>query len=217
MDEVDKNAKIIWDYMQLHQELHKCEAIVCIGGLDKRPAEHAAQLLLDGYGKYLVFSGGLGKITEKHFSKPEADIYADIARNLNVPEEKIIVENRSTNTGENIRFTYDLLKLKGNLPRSIILVQKPYMERRAYATFKKQWPDLNTEILVTSPKTKYEDYFNEEVPKDLILNVMVGDLQRIKEYPRLGYQIEQEIPERVWQAFESLVNAGYSKHLLTAF
>jgi hypothetical protein len=43
---------------------------------------------------------------------------------------------------------------------------------------------------------------------------MVGDLQRIKIYPARGFQIEQEIPEPVWQAFEVLVRAGYDKYLI---
>jgi hypothetical protein len=43
---------------------------------------------------------------------------------------------------------------------------------------------------------------------------MVGDLQRIKIYPAHGFQIEQEIPEPVWQAFEVLVRAGYDKYLI---
>lgn len=43
---------------------------------------------------------------------------------------------------------------------------------------------------------------------------MVGDLQRIKEYPAKGFQIEQEIPDEVWSAYETLVAAGYDKHLI---
>jgi hypothetical protein len=43
---------------------------------------------------------------------------------------------------------------------------------------------------------------------------MVGDLERIKLYPEKGFQIYQEIPEDVWAAFEELVNAGYTRHLV---
>jgi hypothetical protein len=42
---------------------------------------------------------------------------------------------------------------------------------------------------------------------------MVGDLQRIRIYPSRGFQIEQEIPDDVWQAFEKLVELGYDRHL----
>jgi len=47
-----------------------------------------------------------------------------------------------------------------------------------------------------------------------VVSIMVGDLQRIKIYPARGFQIEQEIPEPVWQAFELLVRAGYDKYLV---
>lgn len=43
---------------------------------------------------------------------------------------------------------------------------------------------------------------------------MVGDLQRIKIYPSLGYQIYQEIPDQVWAAYEELVARGYTEHLI---
>lgn len=122
------------------------------------------------------------------FDKSEAEAFADIARRMGVPSEKIITETKSTNTGENIRFTYSLLKERNIKPGTILLVQKPYMERRTYATFKKQWPDVSTVIHVTSPQILYEEYVNDgSLSKDDILNVMVGDMQRIREYPKLGF------------------------------
>jgi hypothetical protein len=47
-----------------------------------------------------------------------------------------------------------------------------------------------------------------------VISIMVGDLQRIRLYPARGFQIEQQIPERVWEAYEELVKAGYDRHLL---
>ncbi len=43
---------------------------------------------------------------------------------------------------------------------------------------------------------------------------MVGDLQRIRLYPAMGFQIEQDIPEDVWNAFEELVRSGFDAHLI---
>ncbi len=211
---IDDAAKLIWDYMQVKDELKKADAIFALCSLDTRVAERAAQLYLDGFGEYLIFSGSVGKLTEGKFTKSEAATFADIALDMGVPQDKIILEDKSTNTGQNIQFTYDLLKDKKLSVKSLILVQKPYMERRTYATFKKQWPDATTQIYVTSPQIPYEDYFNETCPKDLVLNIMVGDLQRIKEYPKLGYQIAQEIPDNVWAAFRQLVDLGFKKHLI---
>ncbi len=74
-------------------------------------------------------------------AEPEADQFAAIAIEMGVPTERILVENRSTNTGENVLFTKQLLAEKGLDPRTFIVVQKPYMERRSYATFRKVWPE----------------------------------------------------------------------------
>ena len=108
--------------------------------------------------------------------------------------------------------------MKINL-NSIIVIQKPYMERRAYASIKKQWP--NVKCMVTSPQISYEDYFENSYPeecrgqfdfKNRTINTMVGDLLRLKEYPKIGFQIEQEIPENVWQAGQKLLELGYNEY-----
>lgn len=214
--DVDKNAKIIWNFMQMSMPLRKADAIFVLCSHDVRVAERALDLYTEGFAPWVIVSGGAGKLTEDMFTKPEAEIFKDILVNGGVPESKIIVEPKSANTGENVRFTYSLLNSIGVAFDSFILVQKPYMERRTYATFKKQWPNSETQILVTSPRMSYEEYTDGgELGKDLIINVMVGDLQRIREYPKLGFQIEQDIPDAVWQAYENLVAAGYTEHLIS--
>ncbi len=214
---MDKAAKTVWDYMLLGHPIKKCDVILVLCSVDERVAEYAAQLFLDGRGDYLVFSGGVahqGDLLATNWEGSEADHFAEIAVSRGVPKDKIIIEDKAQNTGENIRFSYDLLKNRAVKMNSILLVQKPYMERRTFATFKAQWPDITTEIVVTSPPIKYDDYFDTVNPKEMVLNIMVGDLQRIKEYPKLGFQILQDIPEDVWQSYEQLVAAGYTEHLM---
>ncbi|MFZ5391274.1 MAG: YdcF family protein [Patescibacteria group bacterium] len=211
-NEVYKAAKILWDYHHLNQQLRKADCIFVLGSHDVRVAERGADLFLQGYAPLIIFSGGLGNLTKNIWSKSEADIFADIAISKGVPKEKIIIENKSTNTGENILFTQQILKKIKIDPHSFIVVQKPYMERRSYATFKKLWP--NKDCLVTSPKIFFEAYPNAYIKEDDLINIMVGDLQRIKLYPEKGFQIAQEIPDDVWLAYEFLVKKGYNKHLV---
>ncbi|TGJ81206.1 hypothetical protein E0Z10_g7557 [Xylaria hypoxylon] len=214
MPDVQQDAERLYEYHQLHTEIEqKADAIFCLCSLDTRVAERAAQLFLDGFGDYLIFSGGSGKLTHGRFDKPEAEVFANIARQSGVPETKLIIEPRSTNTGENVRFTYALLQEKQLSIRSFILVQKPYMERRTFATFKKQWPDPRTEILVTSPRLVWDKYPNKDNPVDLVINIAVGDLIRIRDYPAKGFQIPQDIPEDVWAAAQRLIQRGYNSHL----
>ncbi|KAJ9144174.1 DUF218 domain-containing protein [Pleurostoma richardsiae] len=197
----------------MDMSLHSADAIFCLCSLDLRVAARAAQLWLDGLAPYLIYSGGSGKLTADRFTEPEAVIFAGVARTMGVPEDRILVEPLSANTGENVRFTHALLGGKGLRPRSLILVQKPYMERRTYATFRKQWPDPDTEFTVTSPLLEFEEYPDADNPRDLVINIMVGDLVRIREYPARGFQIPQDIADEVWNAGRRLIAAGYDSHL----
>lgn len=211
-DEIDALAQIVWDYHLLRQPLARCECLLVLGSNDPRVAEHGARLFLEGWAPRIVFSGGVGALTEGMYVASEAEHFAGIAREMGVPDEQILIEPHSTNTGENIRFTRALLERHGLSPASFLVVQKPFMERRTYATFRKQWP--GPQILVSSPPIAFVNYPNEHLSRESIINVMVGDLQRIREYPARGFQVPQEIPEAVWSAWEELVAAGFDQHLI---
>jgi len=205
-------AKILWDYHRLDQKPQVSDLIFVLGSHDLRVAERAAELYHPGLAPYILFSGRRGALT-RDWTETEAERFAALAESGGVPREKILVEARATNTGENIRYGYALLQKKGLSPRRMILVQKPYMERRTLATFLKQWPGKNTEVTVTSPVIPFETYPTEEIPVERVIEIMVGDLYRIKEYPAKGFQVPQEIPPEVMAAAEELVRRGYTGHL----
>jgi uncharacterized SAM-binding protein YcdF (DUF218 family) len=209
-------VETIWRYHHMGHTLEKGDAIVVLCSHDTIVAETGARLYLEGWAPLLIFSGGFGAITRRLWTEPEADRFARIAVAMGVPHEDILIENRSTNTGENVRFTRDLLAERGVAPRRMILVQKPYMERRAYATFRRVWPEMP--IVVTSPTLSLDEYLERAgrgpLAVDAVVSIMVGDLQRIRLYAEAGFQIRQEIPDDVWAAFEELVAAGYDRHLV---
>ena len=205
-------AKKLWDYLRMDHSLEKCDCILVLGSHDLRVAERGAEMYLQGWAPMLVFSGGLGNFTKNMWKEAEADLFAKIAIKKGVPGEAILIENKSTNTGENVLFTQQLLKENGLEPSSFLVVQKPYMERRSYATCKRHWPDKK--IVVTSPQIPFEQYPTSEIPLERVINIMVGDLERIKIYPEKGFQVYQEIPADVWEAYEKLVEAGFTKHLI---
>jgi uncharacterized SAM-binding protein YcdF (DUF218 family) len=211
-------AERIWSYHQLHHELSKADAILVLCSHDTAVAERGAQLFLDGWAPLLIVSGGRGAITRRLFAEPEADVFAGIAVRMGVAPDRILVENRSTNTGENVLFTKQLLAAKGLDPHRFIVVQKPYMERRSYATFRRVWPEKD--VIVTSPRASLDEYLanysHDSLSPDDVIGIMVGDLQRIRLYPEKGFQIPQEIPDDVWTAYEELVRAGYHTHLVRA-
>ena len=219
MDDVNVFAKKIWDYMLMHQKLEKADIIFVLCSYDLRVATYAAKLFLDGYAPFIIFSGkegivsNTGQLTSELWGgRSEAEAFADVAIKADVPKEKILIEDQSTNTGENILFTRKLLEEKGLNVQKIILVQKPYMERRMYATFKKLWPEKDA--IVTSPPISYEEYPYKLKPREAVINSIVGDFQRIKVYAEKGYSLPQDIPSDVWDAYEKLVADGYNKNLI---
>lgn len=205
-------AKKIWDYHHVNHTLVKSDCILALGSHDTRVADRAAALYLEGWAPLLIFAGGLGRLTEGMWTETEADLFARIAVKKGVPKEAILIENRSTNTGENIILVRQLLKQRNLDPQSFIVVQKPYMERRSYATFAKNWPGKH--FIVTSPQISFEAYPTVEIPLEQVINIMVGDLQRIKVYPEKGFQTYQEIPADIWEAYERLVALGFDKQLI---
>jgi len=215
-DRIRGLAKTIWDYHHLDHEMTPSDAILVLCSHDTVVAQRGAELFLEGWAPLLIFAGGLGAITRHLWHEPEADQFAAIAIEMGVPKDRILIENRSTNTGENVQFTKQLLAERGLDPQTFIVVQKPYMERRSYATFKKVWPEKA--LRVTSPRISFDDYLGRYShgalsPADIV-GIMVGDLQRMRLYAAKGFQIHQEIPEDVWRAYQELVNAGYDKYLI---
>jgi hypothetical protein len=208
----------IWNYHRLNHELSKADAILVLCSHDRRVAECGAQLFLDGWAPLLIFSGGLGSITKRLWDQPEADQFAAIARAMGVPAGSIVVENASTNTGENVLFTRKLLAGRGLEVRTFIVVQKPYMERRSFATFRRLWPE--PDLIVTSPRVTLDEYLagysNDSLSEEEVISIMVGDLLRIRLYPAMGFQIHQDIPDDVWDAGQELIRAGYDTRLVPA-
>lgn len=211
-EEIISLARIVWNYHHVNHKLKKADCLLVLGSHDTRVAERGADLYLQGWAPLLIFSGGLGRLTDGLWLEPEADKFSKIAMEMGVPKHAILIENKSTNTGENILFIQRLLQEKKLNPKTFILVQKPYMERRSFATFKKLWPEKD--LVVTSPLISFEDYPTTDMPIDQVIHIMVGDLQRIKLYAEKNFQIAQDIPEDVWYAYEQLVEAGYDEQLV---
>jgi uncharacterized SAM-binding protein YcdF (DUF218 family) len=211
-DDVDRLAKKLWDYNQMHDRLEPSDAIVALGSMDLRVAKRAAKLWKLKMAPIIVVSGGYGRLTGKDWSEPEAVKFKRAIIEDGIPESAILVEDKSTNAAENFHYSLALLKDKALPYRKLIIVTKPYMERRAYATVKKLYPDLH--ILMTSPDIPFEDYPTKEISKKLFFNIMVGDTQRIKLYPQKGYTIPQDIPSEVENAMDELIRLGYIEQLI---
>jgi hypothetical protein len=58
------------------------------------------------------------------------------------------------------------------------------------------------------------DYIASIGDEGKVLNMLVGDTQRIWVYADQGYAAPQEVPLSVTHAFNRLVNAGYTRRVL---
>ncbi|WP_321383062.1 YdcF family protein [uncultured Vibrio sp.] len=200
-----QHIETLWDYMQLKHQLKPADCLLVMCSNDLRVAEHAAKLYQQKLAPLIVFSGGKGRFTDGLFDKSEAETFAEIAQMAGVPDDAVLVETQSTNSGENVRFTHQLLEDKGILCDSVIVVQKPFMERRAIATFEKQWQSPYSQLQVSSTAHPFFDYINEDMPLMMVLEALMEDYSRVKTYPEKGFQTEQVIPENVESSYQALL------------
>lgn len=214
---INQYAEILWDYHHMYQTPKVSDCILALGSHDLHVAERAADLYLAGYANLIIFTGGLGRITQKIWGVSESQKFKEIALVKGVPEENILIETTSTNTGENLKNTWNLLNQKKLKINSFIIVDKPYKERRAFATFNKQWP-ISVQNIVTSPQYSFKEYCefykSGEITVHEFISIMVGDLQRIDLYGKNGFQTVQKIPDKVWKAYAKLVSMGFTDHLI---
>jgi len=216
MDEnlVDFYAELLYDYHFLKQPLQKAEAIFVLGSHDPSVVDYAVELYKEGWAKYIIFSGGvvrpIGELRNS-MSKTEANAFFDIAVKAGVPEEAIIIDNEATNTGQNFSFTRKVLKEKCHDFQNFILVQKPYMVRRTYATALVQFAEFK--FISTAKPDSYAQYIarcaENNISKERVISNMTGDLQRLKIYPEKGFLVMMEIPGNVWEAYERLIEMGF--------
>ncbi|MFG1703405.1 YdcF family protein [Nonomuraea sp. M3C6] len=212
-DEQWRHARTIWDYLHMHHRVRRCDAAIGLGSHDLGVATAAAELYHAGWFPLLVFSGGTTRTTAARFPRGEAVHYRERALELGVPDEAILIEPNATNTGQNISLSRQVLADAGIRPASVLLVSKPYVERRAYATARKVWPEV--EVTCASESVELDDYADSIGNPKLVIDMLVGDLQRVIEYPKLGYAIEQTVPGQVRDAYQVLLHSGFDSRLLT--
>jgi uncharacterized SAM-binding protein YcdF (DUF218 family) len=160
----------------------------------------------------VVYTGGNSPTTAARFPRGEAVHYRGHAIALGVPEEAVLVEPEARNTGQNIALSRDLLGQAGIRARSVLLVSKPCMQRRAFATCHRLWPEA--EPVCASEPLAFDGYITAIGDERLVIDMLVGDLQRVIEHPKLGFAVEQEVPAEVHAAYGSLRRAGFASRLL---
>jgi uncharacterized SAM-binding protein YcdF (DUF218 family) len=209
---------IAWDYMRLvHRPVH-ADLILTLGSFDVHAAVHAAALWKQGLAPLILMSGGIahrGGLLDTGWDRPEARVFAEAAMAEGVPEQAILLEEQAQNTADNFVLGRAVAERAGLRPRRLLVVAKPYMTRRGFATGRRAWPDA--ELVMQCEDIAAADYFAREPDPERALLALVGDLHRILVYPALGFQIAQDVPAVVVEALRRLVEAGYGARLVGGY
>jgi uncharacterized SAM-binding protein YcdF (DUF218 family) len=206
------DAKRLWEYHQMRHPARPCSVAIGLGSHDLGVADTAVDMYRRGLTPLLLFTGATSPTTRERMPRGEAVHYRERALELGVPETAVLVEPRARNTGENIRFSRELLAEAGVPVSSVLLISKPYEERRAYATARKLWPEV--EIVSASTPMTYAEYTDSSGDERLVIDMLVGALQRLMVYPEQGFMIRQPIPDDVMDAYQRLCRNGFTSRLL---
>nr|WP_233477908.1 YdcF family protein [Streptomyces sp. SID7804] len=193
-------------------EVRPCSVAIGLGSHDLGVADTTAALYQDGMAPLIVFTGATSRTTRDRMPRGEAEHYRERALVLGVPADAILVEPKARNTGENIEFSRALLADQGIAVSSVLLVCKPYEERRAYATARKLWPDV--EWVCASAPMSFAEYIASIGDEYLVIDMLVGAQQRLMIYPDEGFMIRQDIPVGVETAYRRLVADGFTSRLV---
>ncbi|MEU9977959.1 YdcF family protein [Streptomyces sp. NPDC051014] len=206
------DTRRLWEYHQMGHALRACSVAIGLGSHDLGVADTAIDLYERGMVPLLVFTGATSPTTRERMPRGEAVHYRERALERGVPSSAVLVEPRARNTGQNIRFSRELLEKAGVDVASVLLISKPYEERRAYATARKLWPDV--EIISASSPMTLNEYVDSIGDARLVIDMLVGALQRLLIYPEQGFMISQQVPSDVVDAYERLCARGFTSRLL---
>ena len=116
-------------------------------------------------------------------SVSEADRSANLARQQGVPEEAILIENKSLTIVDNVKSGFNYLDLL-NIPyKSIIQIMAWYPQRRAWSTIQK-YSDEETQIIrvnanIVNPDLQQNNWYKNQRSIELVFN----------EFVKMKYQI----------------------------
>lgn len=217
--EITQARNTIWDFLQLHTEFpNEVDVILVIGSRDDRVATYAADMSHHADSQLIIVTGG--PVHHRHWltepkwaEETEAEHFAAVMKHRSA-EPELLLEKTATNIGDKIKLSEKLLRDKGFEPKSVLIISALYMERRVLKTFSKYWKYGTPKVYISSTRQTFDEYVNEVQSKDIVTNIMVGEMDRILKYPARGYMDESGVPEFVVDAFELLKSEGYTKLLL---
>ena len=206
-------AQKIFRYLYIEDNPVKSDIIMGFGHFDMNIARRCATLFSDGYASKIVFTGGVGAGTAD-LVKPEAQAFRDVVLNEypGIRKNDVLVEDKSTNTGENIVFTNELLKRNnpemqlGKGDKKVLIVASPFRQKRVWLTCKKNFPGVT--FINVPPVSDFENETALFAQKNrAFIERLIGELNRLINYPQKGLIAHEAIPIDIMKAYKVLNNA----------
>ncbi|MEU7633899.1 tyrosine-protein phosphatase [Nocardia sp. NPDC049220] len=201
----------IWDFLRHDPKWafdteRNYDAVIMLGGPDDGGSAVVANFIrergLDGIP--VVFSGWRG----------EAARFGLAAEKMGLGSHRIIEEPDAQNTRQNVANSADLLAELGHDVESVVAVCAPHHSRRVVATFAKQAPAVQ-HVSIVSAQISVENYIryglrsdtHEDPTPDHVVVEILREIKGLRESPRLGHIVEQEIPRHVLAVYHPLTGA----------
>jgi uncharacterized SAM-binding protein YcdF (DUF218 family) len=137
-----------------------------------------------------------------------AALHGDRALANGISPGSILLEERAINFGENIAFVRDLLP---DLKRATFIT-KPCAVLRVVLTIPIQWPGLTA--FVDSPPHSFPEEVSNVIGVLGVIHEMVGDIDRVIQYPSRGFQVPHRLPPQVLESWRALIAEGFVQHML---
>jgi len=126
----------ITKFIFLETTIEHADLILVPGGSHPQLMEKAAELYHQGMAPLILPSGG----ATKHVETTEWDFLKKVGLSLGIPEEVILKENKATNTFENARYSWEVIKETKLQANKVILACKAGHACRALLRYKTVFP-----------------------------------------------------------------------------
>lgn len=198
---IENCLKLVWNYLIIKEKLEPAQAIFVFGRDDFKIPAKALEIYKRGLSPRLILLGGRGRLSGK-LKIAESEAFRDFLIKKGMSKKVLYIENRSTNTGENLDEGLGILKNKSIKADRIILITHAPHSRRTLASAEKR----NSKIIFLScpdncriPKINSPRFINE-------VKEAVGEMERILTYPKKGFIKKQIVPNSVRTCHKILKN-----------
>jgi hypothetical protein len=186
------------------------DAVLGFGMFDLTLPVFCGDLYASGQARRIIFTGGIGAGTGD-LGAPEGEVWRRTLASSHpaIVDTDVIVESRSTNTGENVLFTTTLLETThprlafGAGTRRVIVVASPTRLRRASLTLRRHHPALD--VIRQLPRVTMEQDAARYAAQGIdYVRHIAGELDRLVDYPRRGWIVGEPLPTAIAAARDVL-------------